>query len=253
MSSDVAVRFDDVSKRYRRGGARRPSVGDHWVDIKGRVANRLRGGSSVGTLALDGVSFTVAEGDAFAILGANGAGKTTAIRVLTRISRPTSGRVSVRGRVGAIIDVGVGMHPELSGRENIFLYGTVLGMLRSQIRRRFDDIVAFAELEDVLDRPLKYFSSGMQLRLGFAIASYVDPDILVVDEALAVGDAAFQAKSAKRMHEMIAEGRTLVYVSHSLASVENLCRRGILLEGGRVVVAGDIAEVVAGYRERVGG
>jgi len=251
MSSDVAVRFDDVSKRYRRGGARRPSVGDHWTDFKDRVSNRLRGGSSVGTLALDSVSFEVAEGDAFAILGANGAGKTTAIRVLTRISRPTSGRVSVRGRVGAIIDVGVGMHPELSGRENIWLYGTVLGMLRSQIRRRFHDIVAFAELEDVLDRPLKYFSTGMQLRLGFAIAAYVDPDILVVDEALAVGDAAFQAKCAQRMQEMVREGCTLLYVSHSLASVENLCRRGILLEGGRVVVDGDIVDVVAGYRQRV--
>ena len=251
MSSDVAVRFDDVSKRYRRGGPRRPSVGDHWTDFKDRVSNRLRGGSSVGTLALDSVSFEVAEGDAFAILGANGAGKTTAIRVLTRISRPTSGRVSVRGRVGAIIDVGVGMHPELSGRENIWLYGTVLGMLRSQIRRRFHDIVAFAELEDVLDRPLKYFSTGMQLRLGFAIAAYVDPDILVVDEALAVGDAAFQAKCAQRMQEMVREGCTLLYVSHSLASVENLCRRGILLEGGRVVVDGDIVDVVAGYRQRV--
>jgi ABC-type polysaccharide/polyol phosphate transport system ATPase subunit len=254
MSSEVvAVRFDGVSKRYRRGNQHRPSVGDHWLHLKAQAGSRLRDRPRpAGALALDDVSFTVRQGDAYAVLGANGAGKTTALRVLTRISRPTAGRVSVRGRIGALIEVGAGLHPELSGRENIWLYGTILGMLRAEIRRRFDEIVAFAELEDVLDRPLKYFSSGMQLRLGFSIASHLSPDILVVDEALAVGDLAFQAKCTERMLRMLDEGRTLIYVSHSLPSVRALCRRGVLLDGGRVVVEGDVDEVVQAYAARVG-
>jgi ABC-type polysaccharide/polyol phosphate transport system ATPase subunit len=254
MSSEaLAVRFEGVTKRYRRGGQRRPSVGDHWGHLKERTTGRLRGRAApTGTLALDDVSFEVAEGDAFALVGANGAGKTTALRILTRISRPTAGRVSVRGRIGALIEVGAGLHPDLSGRENIWLYGTILGMLRSEIRQRFDAIVAFAELEDVLDRPLKYFSSGMQLRLGFSIASYLEPDILVVDEALAVGDIAFQAKCTQRMQDMLGEGRTLIYVSHSLSSVEELCRRGVLLDGGQVAAEGDVGEIVKAYVERVG-
>jgi ABC-type polysaccharide/polyol phosphate transport system ATPase subunit len=254
MSSEaLAVRFDGVSKQYRRGGQRRPSVGDHWGQLKERATGRLRRQAApTGTLALDDVSFDVAEGEAFALVGANGAGKTTALRILTRISRPTAGRVSVRGRIGALIEVGAGLHPELSGRENIWLYGTILGMLRSEIRRRFDDIVTFAELDEVLDRPLKYFSSGMQLRLGFSIASYLEPDILVVDEALAVGDIAFQAKCTKRMQDMLGEGRTLIYVSHSLSSVEELCRRGVLLDGGQVAAEGDVGEIVKAYVERVG-
>src|SRR5438552_504918 len=192
----IAVSFEHVTKRYSRGGSRYASLRYDLADGRRRLGQRLRGGRPEprGTLALEDVSFEVQEGESFALIGPNGAGKTTALKLISRISYPTAGRVRVRGRVGALIEVGSGVHPELTGRENIRLFGQILGMSRADIRRRFDEIVEFAELEDVLDTPVKMYSSGMQLRLGFAIAAHLDPDIFVVDEALAVGDAGFQAK-----------------------------------------------------------
>src|SRR5437879_1995639 len=244
-----AVRFEEVSKRYRGGGPRYASL-RHDVSSGFRRIGRWLSGhreEPKGTLALDRVSFEVQPGESFAIIGPNGAGKTTALRIISRISYPTSGRVRVRGRVGALIEVGSGVHPELTARENIWLYGQILGMAKADVRRRFDEIVDFAELAEALDTPVKMYSSGMQLRLGFAIASHLDPDVFVVDEALAVGDAGFQAKCVERMTKLVAEGHTVVFVSHNLPAVESLCARALLLDRAEVKSVGTAREVIAGY------
>ena len=248
-----AVRFEDVSKRYRRGGDRFPSLRQELTNARMRMSGRLRGERTGprGTFALDQVSFEVEEGASCALIGGNGAGKTTALRILCRISQPTGGRVLLRGRVGGLIEVGSGLHPELSGRENIWLYGTILGIPRKKIAARFDEIVDFGDLGHAIDRQVKYYSSGMQLRLGFSIASFLEPEVFVVDEALAVGDAAFQAKCIQRMNDMVTDGRTLIYVSHSLASVQELCTKAVLLDRGRVVREGDAASVVQLYVDRL--
>lgn len=197
--------------------------------------------------ALDDVSFDVEAGQSIAVIGPNGAGKSTALRIAARVTAPSSGRVRARGRVGALIEVGAGIHPELSGRENIWLYGAILGLRRSEIAARFDEIVAFAELESSLDQQVKRYSSGMQLRLGFAIAAGVEPDVLVVDEALAVGDARFQIRCLERMAALVRSGTTLLYVSHDLASVQAACERALLLVGGRVHHDGPAPDTVAAY------
>lgn len=244
-----AVKFEGVSKQYRGGGPGYASLRDEVVAFGRWTTAFLRrsGTRSKGTLALDHVSFEVEEGEAFAIIGPNGSGKTTSLKLLARISYPTGGRVRLRGRVAALIEVGSGIHPELSGRENIWLYGRIMGMSWRQIRQRFHEIVDFAELAHVLDTPAKMYSSGMQLRLGFAIASHLDPDIFVVDEALAVGDAGFQARCVERMTRLVTEGRTLLFVSHNLPAVESLCPRGVFLCDGRVAAQGSIREVLREY------
>jgi len=248
-----AVRFEDVSKQFRHGGPRYSSLRQDLADLRRRVAARLRRRRAEphGTLALDQVSFEVEEGDSVALIGANGAGKSTALRLVSRITSPTSGRVRVRGRVGALIEVGSGVHPELSGRENVWLYGSILGIPRREIAARFEEIVSFAELEPVIDTQVKYYSSGMQLRLGFAIAAHLEPDVFVVDEALAVGDASFQTKCVERMTSMVTAGRTLIFVSHSLPIVQELCPNAVLLDRGRVAAAGPTAGVVAEYVDRL--
>ena len=248
-----AVRFEEVSKRYRGGGPRYASLRHDLSAGIRRIGRWLSGrrDEPKGTLALDRVSFEVQPGESFAIIGPNGAGKTTALRIISRISYPTGGRVRIRGRVGALIEVGSGVHPELTARENIWLYGQILGMRRTDIRRRFAEIVEFAELAQALDTPVKMYSAGMQLRLGFAIASHLDPDVFVVDEALAVGDAGFQAKCVERMTKLVAEGRTLLFVSHNLSAVEAVCGRGIFLLDGRVQVAGAVREALRAYLEWV--
>jgi ABC-type polysaccharide/polyol phosphate transport system ATPase subunit len=244
-----AVRFEQVTKRYPRGGPRYASLRYDLAESFRRMGMRLAGKRPEprGTLALDDVSFEVGEGDSFAIVGPNGAGKTTTLKLVTRISYPSAGRVRVRGRVGALIEIGSGVHPELTGRENIWLYGQILGMTKAEVRQNFDEIVEFAELGHALDTPVKMFSSGMQLRLGFAIASHLSPEIFVVDEALAVGDAGFQAKCVDRMTKLLAKGRTILFVSHNLYAVEALCPRGLYLNRGRVVHDGSISEVLRRY------
>lgn len=230
-----AVKFEGVSKRYRGGGPRYGSLRhDLSAGFKriGRLFSRAAA-EPQGKLALDDVSFEVQQGESFAIIGPNGAGKTTALRLLSRISYPTGGRVRVRGRVGALIEVGSGVHPELTGRENIWLYGQIVGISKTDIQRRFEKIVEFAELQQVLDVPVKMYSSGMQLRLGFAVASHLEPDVFVVDEALAVGDAAFQVKCVERMTQLVKNGHSLLFVSHNLSAVEAVCERGMFLLGGR--------------------
>lgn len=249
----LAVQFDEVSKRYRGAGPRYPTLRDDLTLLVRRASAALRGRrlEPEGPLALDHVSFEIEQGEAFAIIGPNGAGKTTSLRLLSRISYPTAGRIRVRGRVGALIDVGAGVHPELTGRENIWLYGRILGMSRQEIVRRFDEIVQFAELEHELERPVKMYSSGMQLRLGFAIASYLHPDVFIVDEALAVGDAGFQAKCVERMMQLVAGGSTLLFVSHNLSAVEAICRRGLFLVEGRIQAIGEIRKVLHAYLDWV--
>jgi len=198
--------------------------------------------------ALQDVSFEVGQGDVVGIVGRNGAGKSTLLKVLSRITEPTTGRVRLRGRVASLLEVGTGFHPELTGRENIFLNGAILGMTKAEIRSKFDEIVAFAEVERFLDTPVKHYSSGMYTRLAFAVAAHLDPEILVVDEVLAAGDSQFQAKCLTRMRTVAHQGRTVLFVSHNMSAVASLCNRGILLNGGRVVANGDVASTVAAYQ-----
>jgi ABC-type polysaccharide/polyol phosphate transport system ATPase subunit len=204
-----------------------------------------------GLRALHDVSFEVEEGDSLALIGPNGSGKTSALKLLCRITYPTSGRIAVRGTIGALIEVGSSVHPELTGRENIWLAGQILGMSKPDVRRRFDEIVEFAELGHVLDTQAKMYSSGMQLRLGFSIAAHLEPDVFVVDEALAVGDAAFQARCVERMTKLVTSGTTLIFVSHDLAAAERLCRRGVFLLDGEVQLAGATGDVVHSYLDWV--
>ena len=236
----TAISFENVTKRYR-GGRQYRSLRD---DLTGIV--RRRPARDVVT-ALDDLSLEIAEGESFAIIGHNGAGKTTALKLATRIAFPTEGRIRVRGRVGALIEVGTGMHPELTGRENVMLYGRILGLSRADVRRRFDQIIEFAGIGAALEQPVKQFSSGMQLRLGFALAAHLEPDVLVVDEAIAVGDAAFQYRCVERMGELVRSGRTLVFVSHDMSAVEALCNRGVILDGGRIRSEGPAREIVREY------
>jgi ABC-type polysaccharide/polyol phosphate transport system ATPase subunit len=243
-----AVRFENVSKRYS-GGGQRPTLREALAALCRRADGPRRGTApgGKGTPALDHVSFDVEAGDSFALIGPNGAGKSTLLKLLTGISPPTGGRVRLRGRVGALLEIGSGIHPDLTGRENIWLYGRIIGMSRREIARRFDAIVEFAELGHVLDAPVKMYSSGMQLRLGFSIASHVDPDLFVVDEALAVGDARFQAKCVERMTALVGEGRTLLFVSHDLPAVQAVCRHGLLLVNGRVHAQGSAQDAIRAY------
>src|SRR5262249_22137041 len=188
--------------------------------------------------ALRGVSFSVADGEVVGVVGRNGAGKSTLLKLLSRITAPTEGRIRLRGRVASLLEVGTGFHPELTGRENVFLNGAILGMTRAEITRKFDEIVAFAEVERFLDTPVKRYSSGMYVRLAFAVAAHLDPEILLVDEVLAVGDAAFQRKCLGRMSDVARGGRTVLFVSHNLGAVRSLCSRSLYLRSGSLAMDG---------------
>jgi lipopolysaccharide transport system ATP-binding protein len=197
--------------------------------------------------ALKDISLEIKRGDSVGIVGRNGAGKSTLLKVLSRITEPTTGRIEIEGRVASLLEVGTGFHSELTGRENIFLNGAILGMKRDEIRRKFDEIVAFAEVEKFLDTPVKRYSSGMYVRLAFAVAAHLEPEILIVDEVLAVGDTQFQKKCLGKMEEVGREGRTVLFVSHNMGAVQNLCNCAFLLDGGRVSDAGSVADVVSSY------
>jgi lipopolysaccharide transport system ATP-binding protein len=201
--------------------------------------------------ALRNVFFDVNEGDRIGIIGKNGAGKTTILKLLSRITEPSEGRILIKGRVASLLEVGTGFHPELTGRENIFLNGAVLGMGRSEIRRKFDEIVDFAGVEKFLDTPVKRYSSGMYVRLAFSVAAHLEPEILIVDEVLAVGDAQFQKKSLGKMEDVSREGRTVLFVSHNMGAVEQLCSRGILLDNGKIITDGDISDTIKNYLKNV--
>src|SRR5205085_2218840 len=237
----VAITAEGLSKQYRLGQFR-PAYGTLRDSIANRV-QRLKTGHlhdpKQEIWALRDVSFEAREGEVLGIIGPNGAGKSTLLKILTKITWPTEGRAELRGRVGSLLEVGTGFHPELTGRENIFLNGAILGMSRHEIGRKFDEIVAFAGIEPFLDTPVKRYSSGMYVRLAFAVAAHLEPDVLLVDEVLAVGDVEFQRKCLGKLQDVGREGRTVLFVSHNLAALQILCRRGVVLQNG--MVCGDDA------------
>jgi lipopolysaccharide transport system ATP-binding protein len=250
-----AIRIDDLSKRYRLGARARTGAnlteqvlgGLRWAwQSIGRTQESNR---STDFWALRNVGFEVAPGEAVGIIGKNGAGKSTLLKVLSRIVDPTAGRVEIRGRVGSLLEVGTGFHPELTGRENVYLNGSLLGMTRREIASKFDAIVEFSEIQEFLDTPVKRYSSGMYVRLAFAVAAHLDPEVLIVDEVLAVGDATFQRRCMERMAELVRSGRTILFVSHNMQLIPQLCRRAVLLERGKVAQVGNAPDVTRSYLE----
>lgn len=222
-----------------------------FTDEIRRLTRRLKGERTQWRWALRDVNLDIAPGDAVALIGVNGSGKSTLLKILSKVMFPNAGRLDVSGRIGALIEVRAGIHPDLTGRENVFFYGTVLGLSRRQVAERFDDIVEFAGLSDAVSRQVKYYSSGMQMRLGFAIAAFLEPDVLMVDEVLAVGDTTFQQRCLERMRLVLARGTTLVFVSHDLAAVEAMCDRAVWLDDSVVRADGPVREVLARYRQAI--
>ena len=252
----IAIRVDGLGKRYELGRA----VNSHRTlrdAVTGAVTGSARAAAALvrgrgrapadSFWALRDVSFEVAQGEAVGLVGGNGAGKSTLLKLLSRITAPTTGRAEIRGRVGSLLEVGTGFHPDLTGRENVYLNGAILGMRRSEVARKFDEIVAFAGIARFIDTPVKRYSSGMYLRLAFAVAAHLEPEVLLVDEVLAVGDAAFQRKCLGKMGDVVREGRTVFLVSHSMEAVQRLCARALLVEGGRLAADGPSHEVTARY------
>ncbi len=245
--SDVSVLFDHVSKRFSRG-ERHTSLRDLVPALARKIVRRPAAADADAFWAVRDVTFELKAGEALGIIGPNGAGKSTILKLLTKILRPTHGHAEVRGRVGALIEVAAGFHPDLTGRENVFLQGAIMGMSRAEITRKFDEIVAFSGVSgEFIDTPVKRYSSGMNARLGFAIAAHLDPDVLIIDEILSVGDAVFQEKCVARMQSLVARGVPLVFVSHNLPAVLHLCTRSILLVQGKVVYDGQPDGAVREY------
>lgn len=270
MNNDVIIKAEGLGKKYRisHQGERQ-----RYVALRDVIAEKTKGffrrtkkaeasrgnlhppssslrstrSSSEDFWALKDVSFEVRRGEVVGIIGRNGAGKSTLLKILSRITEPTAGRVELRGRVASLLEVGTGFHPELTGRENIFLNGAILGMSRAEIRKKFDEIVAFAEVEKFLDTPVKRYSSGMYVRLAFAVAAHLEPEILVVDEVLAVGDASFQKKCLGKMQDVSRGGRTVLFVSHNMRTVRSLCSKAVLLERGRIAFSGGVDAVINRY------
>jgi lipopolysaccharide transport system ATP-binding protein len=247
--TDIALRASGLTKRYRVGTRR------HHADRLADLFSRNRGdGASEEFRALDDVSFEIMYGDAVGIVGGNGAGKSTLLKILSRIIRPSAGTAELRGRLASLLEVGTGFHPELTGRDNIYMSGIILGMTRTEVSRRFDGIVAFAGVDRFLDTPIKWYSSGMQTRLGFAVAAHLEAEILLIDEVLAVGDAAFQKRCIAKMREVASGGRTVLFISHDTISVQTLCNRAIWLDKGRVRAdSNDVKAVMREYLAVSGG
>jgi lipopolysaccharide transport system ATP-binding protein len=250
--SDVAIRVEGLGKQYRLGGPRerystlRDQI-QRWTSLRGLLRRATRAEHRPPFWALRDVSFEVGRGEVVGIIGRNGAGKSTLLKILSRITEPTEGAADIHGRVGSLLEVGTGFHPELSGRENVYLNGAILGMRRAEIARKFDEIVAFAEVEKFVDTPVKHYSSGMYTRLAFAVAAHLEPEILIVDEVLAVGDAEFQKKCLGKMEEVAEGGRTVLFVSHNMGAVQTLCTQAIMLKQGKVHLCGPTYHVVADY------
>jgi lipopolysaccharide transport system ATP-binding protein len=258
--SDLAIRVENLSKQYKIGVEkyRHDTLRDKVAEgvksffCRNGYPTSVRGGVSVEHLsdtiwALRDVSFEIRQGEVVGLIGRNGAGKSTFLKVLSRITEPTRGRAEIYGRIGSLLEVGTGFHPELTGRENIYLNGAILGMRKAEIEQKFDEIVAFAEVEKFIDTPVKRYSSGMYVRLAFAVAAHLDPEILLVDEVLAVGDAAFQEKCLGRMRRSASSGKTVLFVSHNMPSVQHLCTRAILLDHGQISAEGLPAQVIRSY------
>lgn len=241
------IEIQNLSKKYRIGAIRQDMMLRERLIEVFKHPFGLRNGEADSIWALQDVSFHVNEGEVLGIIGRNGAGKSTLLKILSKITYPTSGNIKVNGRVAALLEVGTGFHEELTGRENIYLNGSILGMRKRDVDERFDAIVDFSGVAQFIDTPIKRYSSGMRLRLGFAVAAHLDPDVLIVDEVLAVGDAGFQKKCLKAMEGLRSGGRTVLFVSHNMAAVENLCSRGIWIDAGRVRMDGATKEVIAAY------
>lgn len=267
--NEPVIKVDNLGKKYIinhnvEGGAITggfPTLRDRIVGTINRLKNRALSSFSGKEFippateefwALKGVSFEIREGDRIGIIGRNGAGKSTLLKLLSRITVPTTGEIILNGRVASLLEVGTGFHPELTGRENIYLNGAILGMSRAEIKRKFDEIVAFAEVEKFLDTPVKRYSSGMYVRLAFAVSAHLEPEILIVDEVLAVGDAAFQKKCLEKLEDAGKEGRTILFVSHDLKSISGLCSRVMLLEQGALIKQGRPSEVISMYNKMLG-
>jgi len=263
--SDIVIRAENLGKRYRIGEREsyvalrdvlaraatapmrlfrpRPAAASNGGHSNGNHSN----GDHAHIWALKDVSFEIRQGEVVGIIGRNGAGKSTLLKILARVTKPTQGFAEVRGRMGTLLEVGTGFHPELTGRENVFLSGAILGMSKAEIRRKFDEIVAFAEVEKFIDTPLKHYSTGMQMRLAFAVAAHLEPEILLVDEVLAVGDAAFQKKCLGKMGDVAKKGRTVLFVSHNMGAIRSLCTRGYLVSQGRLLLDASINKCIDGY------
>jgi lipopolysaccharide transport system ATP-binding protein len=257
VPAPVAIRVENLSKSYRIGEIRpryktiRDSVTE-MVSSPFRRWSRGRHEADTTMWALRDVSFEVGRGEVIGVIGRNGAGKSTLLKILSRITQPTLGRAEIHGRIGSLLEVGTGFHPELTGRENVFLNGAILGMRRSEIEKKFDEIVAFAEVSKFIDTAVKHYSSGMYLRLAFAVAAHLEPDILLVDEVLAVGDVLFQKKCLGKMEDVARTGRTVLFVSHNMGAVRSLCTKGLFLESGKVLQAGDVGKCIETYFTQIG-
>jgi lipopolysaccharide transport system ATP-binding protein len=270
MSNDIVIKVENLWKQYRYGtishATLRKDLQSWWARFRGkedpnlpvdyvpltkdegpRTKNQELGTGSDRFWALRDISFDVRQGEVLGIIGRNGAGKSTLLKIMSRVTTPTRGEIRIRGRVASLLEIGTGFHPELTGGENIFLNGAILGMTKNEIRRKFDEIVAFAEVEKFVGTPVKRYSSGMFVRLAFSVAAHLEPEILLVDEVLAVGDAHFQKKCLGKMGDAAREGRTLLFVSHNMASVNALCSRSILLDRGGVVFDGPTEQALAHY------
>jgi lipopolysaccharide transport system ATP-binding protein len=246
----AAITTENIGKRYRLGGLRpeHMSLRETLGDLLMTPFKKIKSGSQQQTLwALRDVNLEIQQGELIGIIGHNGAGKSTLLKILSRVVKPTTGRARIVGRVGSLLEVGTGFHPDLTGRENVYLSGAILGMHRAEIERKFDEIVEFAETAEFLETPLKWYSSGMWVRLAFSVAAHLEPEIMMMDEVLAVGDAAFQQKCLDKMSEIRRQGRTILFVSHDMSAVTRLCRRVVLLQNGRVVSDGDPAQIVNQY------
>ncbi len=245
--SDIAIKVENLSKLYRIGSSQEPykSLRDSLTNAITRPSRRSHAHDTV--WALKDISLEVKRGEVVGIIGRNGAGKSTLLKILSRITEPTEGRAEIHGRVGSLLEVGTGFHPELTGRENIYLNAAILGMKKVEIERKFDEIVAFAEIDKFIDTPVKHYSSGMYVRLAFTVAAHLDPEVLVVDEVLAVGDAAFQRKCLGKISHISTEGRTVLLVSHIMPSILRLCSRVVWLEEGRTKMDGKASAVVENY------
>lgn len=243
---DIAIKIDHLSKRYAIGKEKDNS-------LRGTLSNLFKGsgGAKDEFWALKDINLEINRGDVVGIIGKNGAGKSTLLKILSQITQPTEGRVEINGRVASLLEVGTGFHPELTGRENIYLNGTILGMSRKEVKAKFDEIVAFSGVEKFIDTPVKHYSSGMYVRLAFSVAAHLEPEILIIDEVLAVGDVEFQKKCLGKMQDVAGQGRTVLFVSHNMSAVQNLCNKGIHLEKGKLFNSGDVKRVVSDYYKSI--
>jgi len=256
----TVISVDQVSKQYRLGKIGTGTLGNDlkrwWFNVRGKedpflkigdINDRTKKGDSDFVWALHDISFEVQQGEVLGIIGSNGAGKSTLLKILSRVTAPTKGEVKMKGRIASLLEVGTGFHPDLSGRENIYLNGAILGMRKKEITAKFDEIVQFSGVERYIDTPVKRYSSGMYVRLAFAVAAHLESEILILDEVLAVGDVEFQKKCLGKMKDVAGQGRTVIFVSHNLSAVSSLCTRGVLLDNGKCVLIGDVERIVMEY------